>query len=112
MIKMRRLIDGALGMAYGLTSTSLLLAFGVAPAVASTSIHMSEIATTAVSGVCHDRLGSVDNKLLVKLMIPGLVSAFVGVVFLSSIPGDLIKSYIYFFIMLMGIYVLFRFLFK
>jgi len=107
-----QLIDGALGMAYGLTSTSLLLAFGVAPAVASASIHMSEVATTAVSGISHYRFGNVDKKLMIKLMIPGSISAFIGAAFLSSLPGDLLKPYISFFLMLMGIYIVFRFLFN
>ena len=107
-----QLIDGALGMAYGLTSTSLLLAFGVAPAIASASIHMSEVATTAVSGISHYRFGNVDKKLMIKLMIPGSISAFVGAAFLSNLPGELIKPYISFFLMLMGIYIVFRFLFN
>lgn len=107
-----QLIDGALGMAYGLTSTSLLLAFGVAPAVASASIHMSEIATTAVSGVSHYRFGNVDKKLMIKLMIPGSISAFIGAAFLSNVPGNLIKPYISLFLMIMGIYVLVRFAFN
>lgn len=107
-----QLIDGALGMAYGLTSTSLLLAFGVAPAVASASIHMSEIATTAVSGISHYKFGNVDKKMVITLMIPGAISAFIGAAFLSSLPGHLIKPYISIFLMIMGIYVLSRFLFK
>lgn len=107
-----QLIDGALGMAYGLTSTSLLLAFGVAPAVASASIHMSEIATTAVSGVSHYKFGNVDKKMTISLMIPGAISAFLGAAFLSNLPGHLIKPYISVFLMIMGIYVISRFLFK
>lgn len=107
-----QLIDGALGMAYGLTSTSLLLAFGVAPAAASASIHMSEIATTAVSGFSHYKFGNVDKKMVIKLMIPGAISAFIGAAFLSNLPGNLIKPYISIFLIIMGIYVLSRFLFK
>ncbi|MBD5048671.1 sulfite exporter TauE/SafE family protein, partial [Xanthomonas citri pv. citri] len=48
-----QLIDGSLGMAYGVTSTSLLLAFGITPAVASASVHLAEVVTTAASGVSH-----------------------------------------------------------
>ncbi|KKI91941.1 membrane protein [Bacillus sp. SA1-12] len=107
-----QLIDGSLGMGYGLTSTSLLMAFGVAPAVASASVHMSEIVTTAASGASHYRFGNVDKKMLIKLMIPGALGAFFGAAILSSIPGDLIKPYLSFFLMLMGIYVLTRFSFK
>ncbi|GAA3330193.1 hypothetical protein GCM10020331_081760 [Ectobacillus funiculus] len=57
-----QLIDGALGMAYGVSSSSLLLAFGIAPAVASASVHLSEVATTAASGISHIKFGNVDRK--------------------------------------------------
>lgn len=107
-----QLIDGALGMAYGATSASLLLMFGVAPAVASASIHMAEIATTAASGASHLWFKNVDRGLLFKLVIPGSVSAFAGAAFLSQIPGDLIKPFVSSFLTLLGIYILFRFLLK
>lgn len=107
-----QLIDGSLGMGYGLTSTSLLMVFGVAPAVASASVHMSEIFTTAASGASHNRFGNVDKKMMTKLMVPGALGAFFGAAFLSSLPGELIKPYLSFFLMLMGIYVLTRFSFK
>lgn len=105
-----QLIDGSLGMAFGLTSSSLLLAYGVAPAIASASIHMAEIATTAASGISHYKFGNVDKGIVFRLMIPGMISAFCGAAFLSSIPGDLIKPYISGFLLLLGIYILFRFL--
>ncbi|ARI77398.1 sulfite exporter TauE/SafE family protein [Halobacillus mangrovi] len=106
-----QLIDGALGMAYGLSSSSLLLAYGVAPAVASSSIHMSEIATTAMSGYSHYKFNNVDKKLVLTLIIPGSISAFVGAAFLSSLPGEVIKPFISTFLLLLGIYILIRFLF-
>ncbi|WP_200416802.1 sulfite exporter TauE/SafE family protein, partial [Virgibacillus salexigens] len=84
-----QLIDGSLGMAFGLTSSSLLLAYGVAPANASASIHMAEIATTAASGISHYKFGNVEKGIVFRLMIPGMISAFCGAAFLSSIPGDL-----------------------
>ncbi|RDY67617.1 sulfite exporter TauE/SafE family protein [Halobacillus trueperi] len=105
-----QLIDGSLGMAFGLTSSSLLLAYGVAPAVASASIHMAEIATTAASGVSHYKFGNVDKKMVLTLVIPGSISAFFGAAFLSSLPGDLMKPFISGFLLLLGIYILFRFL--
>lgn len=55
-----QLIDGSLGMAYGVTSTSMLLTFGMAPAVASASVHLAEVVTTAASGVSHMKFGNVD----------------------------------------------------
>lgn len=106
-----QLIDGSLGMAYGATSASFLLMFGVAPALASASIHLAEIATTAVSGVSHWWFGNIDRKMLVKLVIPGAVSAFLGAAFLSEIPGDRIKPFVSCFLLLMGVYIVWRFLF-
>lgn len=107
-----QLVDGALGMAYGATSASLLLMFGVAPAVASASIHMAEIATTAASGVSHIWFKNVDRSIILKLVVPGSISAFVGAAFLSSLPGDVIKPYVSLLLTLLGIYIVIRFLRK
>lgn len=107
-----QLVDGALGMAYGVTSTSLLLLFGIAPAVASASVHMAEVVTTAASGVAHIRFGNVDKHVVLKLIIPGSVGAFLGACFLSNMPGALIKPYVSGFLLLLGVFVIYRFLFK
>lgn len=107
-----QLVDGSLGMAYGVTSSSLLLMFGIAPAIASASVHMAEVVTTAASGVSHIRFGNVDKQVVYKLIIPGSIGAFIGACFLGSIPGDLVKPYVSFFLLLLGIYVIYRFLFK
>lgn len=61
-----QLIDGSLGMAYGVTSTSLLLTFGIAPAVASASVHLAEVVTTAASGISHLKFGNVDRQALLN----------------------------------------------
>lgn len=71
-----QLIDGSLGMAYGVTSTSLLLAFGITPAVASASVHLAEVVTTAASGVSHIKFGNVDKQTVYQLVIPGSIGAF------------------------------------
>jgi uncharacterized protein len=106
-----QLVDGSLGMGFGATSSSLLLMFGIAPAAASASIHMAEIATTAASGASHIWFKNVDKNILWKLTIPGAVSAFIGAAFLSSLPGDKIKPFISIFLILLGVYILIRFLF-
>ncbi|MDM5329961.1 sulfite exporter TauE/SafE family protein [Neobacillus sp. CF12] len=106
-----QLIDGSLGMGFGATSSSLLLMFGIAPAAASASIHMAEIATTAASGASHLWFKNVDKGILWKLTIPGAISAFIGAAFLSSLPGDKIKPFISIFLIVLGIYILIRFLF-
>ncbi|MGJ7920051.1 sulfite exporter TauE/SafE family protein [Neobacillus sp. LXY-4] len=107
-----QLVDGSLGMAYGVTSTSLLLLFGIAPAVASASVHLAEVVTTAASGVSHIRFGNVDKGVVKKLIVPGSIGAFIGAIFLGSIPGDIIKPYISVFLLGLGCFVIFRFLFK
>ncbi|MFX3624586.1 MAG: sulfite exporter TauE/SafE family protein [Ectobacillus sp.] len=106
-----QLIDGALGMAYGVTSTTLLLTFGIAPAAASASVHLAEVVTTAASGISHLKFGNVDRHTLLKLIIPGSIGAFIGACFLSNLPGDMVKPYISLFLLLLGVYVLLRFLF-
>jgi len=109
---MAQLIDGSLGMAYGATSASLLLFFGVAPAVASASIHMAEIATTAASGASHLYFRNVDRSIILKLVVPGSISAFLGAAFLSSLPGHVIKPFVAVLLTLLGVYILLRFLLK
>ncbi|MDQ0219112.1 sulfite exporter TauE/SafE family protein [Peribacillus cavernae] len=106
-----QLIDGSLGMAYGVTSSSLLLAFGIAPAVASASVHLSEVVTTAASGISHIRFGNVDRKMVFRLIIPGSVGAFAGACFLSNLPGNLVKPYVSTFLLILGVYIIIRFLF-
>lgn len=73
-----QLIDGALGMSYGLTSSTLLIAYGVAPAVISSSIHMAEIATTAVSGYSHYKFDNVDKKISTAFNHPRIHQRFLG----------------------------------
>jgi uncharacterized membrane protein YfcA len=106
-----QLIDGSLGMAYGVTSTTLLLAFGITPAVASASVHLAEVVTTAASGASHIKFGNVDRDMVIKLIIPGSLGAFVGACFLSNLPGDFIKPYVSLFLLALGFYIMYRFLF-
>ena len=89
-----QLIDGALGMAYGLTSTTLLVAAGTAPAAASATVHLAELGTTAVSGVSHWRFGNVDWRTVRWMTFPGAVGAFGGAVLLSSISGEVARPWV------------------
>lgn len=104
-----QMIDGSLGMAYGLTSTSLLLASGVAPAVASASVHMAEVGTTLASGIAHWRFGNTDWRTVGLLAVPGGIGAFAGAIFLSSISAERIVPVVAIFLSLLGVYVLVRF---
>ena len=99
-------VDGALGMAYGITSTTFLLASGASPAVASAGVHIAEVFTTGVSGISHVKLGNVNRSLFLRLLIPGILGASVGAWALSSIDGDAIKPYISGYLFLMGLYVI------
>ena len=89
-----QLIDGSLGMAYGVTSSTLLLAAGIAPAAASAAVHFSELGTTLVSGFAHHKLGNVDWRTVSIIALPGGIGAFFGATFLSSIPGDVATPWV------------------
>lgn len=105
-----QLIDGSLGMAYGVTSSTLLIAAGIAPAAASAAVHFSEIGTTLVSGFSHHKLGNVDWRTVSIIAVPGGVGAFFGATFLSSIDGDLAKPWVAALLLSLGVYVIWRFL--
>lgn len=99
-------VDGALGMAYGITSTSFLLATGSSPAVASASVHIAEVFTTGVSGISHIKLGNVNRHLFLRLLLPGMAGAALGAWLVSSIDGSVIKPFVAAYLLLMGLYVL------
>ena len=107
-----QLVDGALGMAYGATSASLVLAAGVSPAAASASVHLAEVGTTAVSGFSHWRFGNVDWRTVRRLGIPGAVGAFVGAVLLSNLSAEVAKPWMASILLLLGVYILARFTLK
>ena len=105
-----QLIDGSLGMAYGVTSSTLLLAAGVAPAAASAAVHFSEIGTSLVSGFSHHKLGNVDWRTVGILAVPGFVGAFAGATFLVSLDAATAKPWVAGILLALGIYVVYRFL--
>jgi uncharacterized membrane protein YfcA len=105
-----QLVDGSLGMAYGVTSSTLLLAAGIAPAAASAAVHFSEIGTSLVSGFSHHKLGNVDWRTVGTLAVPGFVGAFAGATFLASLPADTAKPWVAGLLMALGFYVIYRFL--
>ena len=107
-----QLVDGSLGMAYGASSATLLLAVGVAPALASASVHLSEVATTFASGVSHWRFGNVDWGKLGWMTVPGALGAFVGAVAISYISAEAAAPFVALFLFLLGVYILTRFAFR
>lgn len=105
-----QLIDGSLGMAYGVTSSTLLLAVGVAPAAASAAVHFSEIGTSLVSGAAHTKLGNVDWRTVSILAVPGFAGAFAGATLLSSLDAGVAKPIVAVILLSLGCYVIYRFL--
>ena len=105
-----QLIDGSLGMAYGVTSTTLLLAAGTAPAAASAAVHFSELGTSLVSGISHHRFGNVDWRTVGILAGPGFIGAVLGSTFLASLDGEAATPWISGILLALGVYVIWRFL--
>ena len=106
-----QVIDGSLGMAYGVTASTLLLANGVAPAVASASVHLAEIGTTAASGFSHWRFGNVDWAVVLRIAIPGAIGAFVGATVLSNLSTESATPWVAALLLLLGVYIVARFVF-
>jgi uncharacterized membrane protein YfcA len=107
-----QLIDGTLGMGFGLTSSTLLLTLGASAAVASAAVHAAEIGTTLVSGVSHWREENVDMKILKQLAIPGGIGAILGATFLSSIDLSNAKIFVSTLLLLLGFLLLYRNIFN
>ena len=96
-------------MAYGVTSTTLLLAIGTNPVAASATVHLAEIGTTLVSGAAHWRFGNVDWKVVLRIGIPGAVGAFAGATFLSSLSTETAAPLMAIILLTLGVYILIRF---
>jgi hypothetical protein len=103
-----QLVDGALGMAYGVVSTTVLLANGVPPATASASVHAAKVFTGAASAVSHIAHRNVDWRLLVLLAAGGMLGGVVGTYLLTSVDGEQIKPFVVSWLGLMGLVILYR----
>jgi uncharacterized protein len=103
------MVDGALGMGFGPTSSTILLSTGISPAAASTTVNLAKVAAGLAAGVSHWRLKNIDHRLVLRLAIPGAIGAFVGAVILSNVDGDEIRPILAILLMLIGVRILFRF---
>ena len=106
-----QMVDGAVGMGYGVTSTSMLMSMGVPPAAISGSVHTAEIFSSAVSGYSHYRFGNVNKKLFKVLVIPGVLGAVAGagmLVWLGDKYGNLIKPFLAAYCMVLGFRILYQ----
>lgn len=101
-----QMIDGALGMAYGVSASSLLSIFGVSPQVVSATVHAAECFTTGASGLSHHAFGNVDRALFRRLLIPAVIGAVVGAYILTSIDGKVLKPYISVYLVIMGLVII------
>lgn len=101
-------VDGALGMAYGVISTSVLLALGVPPATASASTHAAEVFTTAASASSHVVHKNIEWRLFVPLAVAGVIGGTLGAYVLTGIDGNIIKPFIVVYLALIGIWILWR----
>ncbi|WP_394990871.1 sulfite exporter TauE/SafE family protein [Emticicia sp.] len=102
-----QLVDGALGMAYGASCTSMLLGLGVPPAYATASVHTAEVFTTGVSGLSHIYFGNIDKKLFFRIVLTGVVGAMIGAYLISDVfDGKAIKPYIAIYMIILGIVII------
>ena len=104
-----QLIDGSMGMAFGVVSTTVLILLAYNPAVASAIVHFSEIVTSLISGLAHIKAGNVDWQALLKVAIPGAIGSFLGAIFLSSIDFSAARPWTAAILSLLGFLILFRF---
>lgn len=102
-----QLVDGTLGMGYGATSTSFLLAYGVPPVISSTGVHVAEMFTTGASALSHHRFGNINKKLVKHLLIPGVLGSVVGAYLLSDvIDGNVIKPFIAVYMIVLAVIIM------
>ncbi len=103
-----QIVDGALGMAFGVISTTALLTFGFSPAHASAAVHTAEVFTTAASAVSHIAHGNVDRRLVLRLAIAGSAGAVTGAYALSNIDGRIIRPIVAVYLLALGLFILYR----
>src|SRR3954470_11624649 len=103
-----QVVDGALGMAFGVLSNTLLISLGVAPAAASAGVHTVETFTTCVSGISHILHRNVDWKLLARLTVPGMIGAAIGAYVLTQINGGTAKPFVLGYLSLIGLLLIWR----
>lgn len=101
-----QLIDSSLGMAYGVSSSTFLIATGVPPKLVSATINVSQIVNNAISALSHFRMGNIDKKLFLSLLIPGIIGAFVGASLLTTFDGQKLKPFIAIYLLLMGLHII------
>jgi uncharacterized protein len=103
------LVDGALGMGFGPTSSSILLSAGISPAGVSTTVNLAKVATGIAAGISHWRFRNIDHRLVLKLAVPGAIGALIGVTVLTNVDGKTIEPILSALLILVGLRILWRF---
>ncbi|QYJ07110.1 sulfite exporter TauE/SafE family protein [Qipengyuania flava] len=104
-----QMVDGALGMAFGVITNTLMVGLlGVPPALASQRVHLVECFTTATSGISHLLHGNIDKRLFFRLLIPGVIGGLVGSYLLTAVDGDVIKPFVLIYLAAIGVWLLVR----
>ncbi len=103
-----QLVDGALGMAFGVISTTALLSLGLSPAHASALVHSAEVFTTGTSAVSHGLFRNINRRLVIQLAVAGSIGAIVGAYVLSNVDGNAIRPYVAGYLMVLGLFILVR----
>jgi len=103
-----QMIDGTLGMAYGVSCNTFLLTAGIPPAIASASVHFAEIFTTLASGISHFKMKNIDKKIFLRLLVPGVLGGVIGAYILSSFDGGMIAPFVNAYLVVMGIVILIK----
>jgi uncharacterized membrane protein YfcA len=104
-----QLVDGTLGMAYGVTATTLLLTTGITPAIASASVHLAEVGTTFVSGLSHWKFNNIDWRTVGLIAIPGAIGSVLGAYVLTSLSTEAAEPWMSTILVILGLYVMIRF---
>ena len=103
------LVDGALGMGFGPTSSTILLGAGLSPAAASTTVNLAKVATGIAAAISHWRFGNIDHRLVIRLAWPGMLGALIGVTILANVDGDSLRPILAVLLLLIGLRILVRF---
>ena len=103
-----QLVDGALGMAFGVISTTLLVSIGVPPAAASAGVHTVEVFTTGVSGISHIAHRNIDWNLFARLAIPGVIGGVLGAYVLTQIDAETVKPFVLAYLSAIGLFLVWR----
>lgn len=101
-----QIVDGTLGMAFGLILSSIMLSFGVPPAIVSATVHGAECITSGASAVSHYKFGNVNSALFRSLLLPGVLGAVLGAYLLVQVPGQALKPYIAAYLIVMGLIII------